>query len=67
VLLSFDSTMRSNLSVGMPIDFLRYERDTFEVRARRRFDQGDAYFTTLGKDFSEGVRNVFRELPELKW
>jgi len=64
VLVSFDSTMRSNLSVGMPIDLLSYERDTFEVRVRRRFDQGDPYFTALSKAWSEGVRNVFRELPE---
>jgi putative proteasome-type protease len=67
VLVSFDSTMRSNLSVGMPIDLVCYERDSFEVRNRRRFDQGDAYFTTLSKEWSEGVRTVFRQLPELKW
>jgi putative proteasome-type protease len=67
VLVSFDSTMRSNLSVGMPIDLLCYERDSFKVRLRRRFDQGDAYFDTLSKEWSEGVRNVFRQLPELKW
>jgi len=67
VLVSFDSTMRSNLSVGMPIDLVCYERDSFEVRIRRRFDQGDPYFTTLSKEWTEGVRNVFKELPELKW
>src|SRR6185295_9883018 len=44
VLVSFDSTMRSNLSVGMPIDLLCYERDSLEVQKRRRFDDGDAYF-----------------------
>ncbi|MDQ5849200.1 MAG: peptidase, partial [Pseudomonadota bacterium] len=45
VLVSFDSTMRSNLSVGMPIDLICYERDSLEVQMRRRFDDGDAYFT----------------------
>ena len=67
VLVSFDSTMRSNLSVGMPIDLLCYERDSLKVRMRRRFDQGDPYFTTLSKEWSEGVRTVFRQLPELEW
>ncbi len=67
VLVSFDSTMRSNLSVGMPIDLLCYERDSLAVRLRRRFDAGDEYFTRLSKEWSEGVRNVFRQLPELKW
>jgi len=67
VLVSFDLTMRSNLSVGMPIDLLCYERDTLEVRMRRRLDPGDAYFTALSHDWSEGTRNVFRHLPELGW
>jgi putative proteasome-type protease len=67
VLVSFDSTMRSNMSVGMPIDLVCYERDSLEIRMRRRFDQGDAYFTALSADWSEGVRKVFRELPELEW
>ena len=67
VLVSFDLTMRSNLSVGMPIDLICYERDSLEVRMRRRFDTGDAYFTSLSRDWSEGTRNVFRQLPELGW
>ena len=67
ILVSFDSTMRSNLSVGMPIDLVCYERDSLEIRKRRRFNEGDAYFTALSADWSEGVRKVFRELPELEW
>ena len=67
VLVSFDLTMRSNLSVGMPIDLICYERDSLEVRMRRRLESGDAYFTTLSHDWSEGTRNVFRQLPELAW
>ena len=67
ILVSFDSTMRSNLSVGMPIDLVCYERDSLEVRMRRRLAQGDAYFTALSASWSEGVRNVFRHLPELGW
>ncbi len=67
VLVSFDSTMRSNLSVGMPIDLLCYEPDSFEVRWRRRFDEGDPYFTALSHQWRDGVRQVFRNLPELQW
>jgi putative proteasome-type protease len=66
-LVSFDSTMRSNLSVGMPIDLIAYQRDSFKIQQRRRFDTGDAYFTALSTKWSEGVRQVFRELPELPW
>ena len=67
VLVSFDSTKRSNLSVGMPIDLICYERDSLEVQMRRRFHDGDAYFAALGHEWSEGTRQVFRRLPELAW
>ncbi len=67
VLVSFDSTMRSNLSVGMPIDLVCYQRDTLELRQRRRFEIGDPYFGALSKEWSEGVRAVFKQLPELLW
>jgi putative proteasome-type protease len=65
VLVSFDSTMRSNLSVGMPIDLLCYKKDGLKVGVRRRFDHGDAYFTALSREWSEGVRAVFRRMPEV--
>jgi putative proteasome-type protease len=67
VLVSFDSTMRSNLSVGMPIDLVCYERDSLQIRMRRRFEPGDAYFTALSAEWSEGVRRVFKDLPGLAW
>jgi len=66
VLVSFDSTMRSNLSVGMPIDLVSYERDSFKVSVRRRFEPGDPYFIALSKEWAEGVRKVFSDLPELE-
>jgi len=65
VLVSFDSTMRSNLSVGMPIDLTHYARDQLKVAGRYRFAQGDPYFTQLSKQWSEGVRTVFRQLPDV--
>lgn len=67
VLVSFDSTMRSNLSVGMPIDLICYERDSLEVQWRRRFDEGDPYFTAVSDAWGEGTRQVFSRLPELRW
>ena len=67
VLVSFDSTMRSNLSVGMPIDLIVYARDSLKVSMRRRFDKGDAYFDALSAQWGSGTRKVFRELPPLAW
>jgi putative proteasome-type protease len=66
-LVSFDSTMRSNLSVGMPIDLLCYQRDSLRVSMRRRFDEGDPYFDALSEQWSAGVRTVFSQLPALTW
>jgi putative proteasome-type protease len=67
VLVSFDSTMRSNLSVGMPIDLICYRRDSLVIQMRRRFDEGDSYFSALSEQWSAGTRNVFRQLPNLVW
>ena len=67
VLVSFDSTMSSNLSVGMPIDLICYQRDSLAVQMRRRFDEGDAYYSTLGKQWTDGTRQVFSHLPNLDW
>lgn len=67
VLVSFDSTMRSNLSVGMPIDLMCYRRDSLNVQMRRRFDEGDAYFMALSAQWSGGVQQLFTQLPELRW
>lgn len=67
VLVSFDSTMRSNLSVAMPIDLVQYETDQLKLSRRRRFEVGDAEFAALSRDWSEGVRSVFRSLPDVRW
>lgn len=67
VLVSFDSTMLSNLSVGMPIDLLCYAKDSLKVTMKRRFEWGDPYFETLKQQWIAGTRSVFRALPALEW
>ncbi|MES2956891.1 MAG: peptidase [Pseudomonadota bacterium] len=67
VLVSFDSTMLSNLSVGMPIDLLCYADGSLRVTMQRRFDAGDGYFSALTQQWLMGTRKVFRELPPLVW
>jgi putative proteasome-type protease len=59
--------MLSNLSVGMPIDLLCYARDSLRVTMKRRFAEGDVYFDALTRQWLEGTRRVFRELPPLGW
>jgi len=64
-LLSFDSTLRSNLSVGLPIDLLIYERDS-DVRQRKRIEQDDPYFRMLSAAWSEALRAAFAKIEEIK-
>jgi putative proteasome-type protease len=67
VLVSFDSTMLSNLSVGMPIDLLCYARDSLKATMKRRFESGDTYFEALKQQWIAGTRKVFHDLPPLQW
>lgn len=64
ILLSFDSTLRSNLSVGMPIDILIYERDSLDVRREKRIQQDDEYFKKLSASWSEALREAFTKIEE---
>ncbi|MCC7250518.1 proteasome-type protease [Hyphomicrobium sp.] len=66
ILLSFDSTLRSNLSVGMPIDILLYERDSLDVRREKRIEQNDEYFKKLSNAWSDALRAAFRDIEEFK-
>ena len=67
MLVSFDSTMRSNLSVGLPIELLAYEKDRLSVTLRRRFTDDDAYFREISRYWSAGLRRVFAEAPDVTW
>lgn len=62
-LISFDSTIKSNLSVGMPLDRLVYLRDSFSDAGLRRIDETNEYFQGIRKGWSEGLRRLFNELP----
>ena len=67
VLISFDSTMRSNVSVGLPIDLCCYARDSLRVSLRRRITESDPYFSMLHHQWGEGLRRIFSQLPEPYW
>jgi putative proteasome-type protease len=67
VLISFDSTMKSNISVGLPIDLLWYPRDSLRVGLQHRIREGDPYFTMLRSRWAGGLRRVFTELPDPDW
>ena len=67
VLISFDSTIRSNISVGLPIEMLWLPKDALRVGIHRRIVEGDPYFTMLRQGLGGGLRRVFGELPNPDW
>lgn len=67
VLISFDSTMKSNISVGLPIDLLWLPKDSLRVGLQQRIREGDPYFTMLRSRWGAGLRRVFAELPDPDW
>lgn len=66
-LVSFDSTMRSNLSVGLPLDLAIMRTDALRITFRHRIDARDAYFGSLREGWSQGLKRVFNDLPQPDW
>jgi putative proteasome-type protease len=62
-LISMDSTIKSNLSVGLPLDLLCYERDSLRVTRHKLIDGKDPYFASIRERWAEQLRKVFNELP----
>ncbi len=62
-LLSFDATMRSNLSVDAPIDLLRYSANSYSARNFATLEKDDAYWMELRKLYAEGLANLVASIP----
>lgn len=67
VLVSFDSTMRSNLSVGLPIDLACYSQAALQLEFQQHITQEDPYFSQISRRWGEGLRGVFASLPNPDW
>ncbi len=66
-LLSIDSTMRSNLSVGPPIHMTMYQANSFEVRHRAQFQAGDPYLIKMRKHWEVALREASTSMPDISW
>lgn len=64
LIVSFDSTLKSNLSVGLPLDLLFYEKDSFKVGLKKRIAQDDPYYRTVSDGWSNALKQAFRSLPD---
>ena len=66
-LISMDSTLRSNISVGLPLDMLVYETGALRVTHFAHIDEDNEYFRMIRKTWGERLRQVFTEIADPSW
>lgn len=66
-IVSMDSTLRSNLSVGPPIELRVYETDSLRAGRYLKFGDDDAYLRALAKGWNQKLIEAFTTLPEIDW
>ncbi len=64
LMVSFDSTLKSNLSVGLPLDLLFYQKDAFKVELKKRIGQDDPYYRRISEGWSDVLKAAFASLPD---
>lgn len=64
LMVSFDSTLKANLSVGLPLDVLAIERDRFTPLHNRRITANDPYFNAISSGWGEALKKAFHSLPD---
>src|SRR5436190_7070821 len=65
--VSLDSTMKSNVSVGPPVDILSYKKDSLQANMRTRLEEDDPYLEEIGRKWQNGITALVREMPEMKF
>ncbi len=64
LMVSFDSTLKANLSVGLPLDLQVIERDTYEAGHQHRVAHDDSYFEIISTGWGDALKNAFHSLPD---
>lgn len=64
-LISMDSTMKSNASVGPPIELLTYQKDSLSLGQHYNFEADHPYLTAIRKEWGDRLNQAFREMPPL--
>lgn len=65
--VSLDATMKSNASVGPPIDILCYKKDSLQANRRVRLERDDPYLAEIGQKWQDGIIQLIRQLPEAEF
>lgn len=66
LLVSFDSTVKSNLSVGLPFDLQVYENESYDTGRTKRINEEDEVYQTIATGWGNALRDAFRLLPSYK-
>jgi putative proteasome-type protease len=66
-LISMDSTLRSNISVGLPLDLLVYEADSLRVSKFVQIDGSNQYMSMIRNTWGARLKQVFTEIPDPTW
>ncbi len=61
--VSLDATMKSNVSVGPPVDILCYKTDSLQANMRTRLDEDDPYLEEIGRKWQDGVIKLVKQMP----
>ncbi|WP_435417059.1 proteasome-type protease [Parerythrobacter aurantius] len=67
LMVSFDSTLKANLSVGMPLDLMVIERDRFEPTHTRRITAEDPFFQEVSSRWGDALKSAFQSLPAFRF
>ncbi|MGJ8619994.1 MAG: peptidase [Methylophilaceae bacterium] len=66
-LVSMNSTIRSNLTVGPPIDLVLYEKDSLNEGRKLHLTEDDAFAKELAEKWNNGLINALMSLPKFEW
>ncbi|HEX2584708.1 MAG TPA: proteasome-type protease [Steroidobacteraceae bacterium] len=66
-LVSMDSTIRSNLSVGLPLDLVCVRRDTLKIACHINIDANHEYNAMINRSWSDSLRHAFHAIPDPDW
>lgn len=66
-LISMDSTLRSNISVGLPLDLLCYEKDSLAVTKFTQITEDNQYYQMIHNTWGNRLREIFGEIEDPTW
>ena len=66
-LISMDSTLKSDLTVGPPIDFAVYKKDQLKIASQKCLNLDDEEFSKVSQEWSDGILKIFNSFPRFDW